>query len=185
MLKTIPAVTARTTRGNSYGYVAGRRVATFGDDSQGSKEQHAARWRLATLRAVLLETLGDDLARLQRAAYPEVVEVKLPDAAAAGELVLLARDRHLPAIVTPREGRVSGERWWHVALRPAEIDLEVTGIGESVLQFHGRSDAGEEWLQALNSESWQWLGGALAVEHRVAGGLIERAAADGLRVRVQ
>lgn len=64
-------------------------------------------------------------------------------------------------------------------------DVEVSGIGESVLLFTPKSPTGSDWLdEKIRSERWQWLGDALGVEHRYAGALIEAIAADGLRVRV-
>lgn len=74
--------------------------------------------------------------------------------------------------------------------KPAEkreelADVNVTGIGDSVLQFEGLTDAGRDWLRDnCDSEPWQWLGNRLGVDHRYAGNLIEHAAEDGLRVRV-
>lgn len=64
-------------------------------------------------------------------------------------------------------------------------DVVVDGIGESVLSFYPKTDAAREWFEShVEAESWQWFGGALCVDHRLAGQIIEGIAGDGLRVRV-
>lgn len=43
------------------------------------------------------------------------------------------------------------------------------------------SDAASSWIdEHVQPEPWQWLGGALAVEHRYIDALVEGMEADGL-----
>lgn len=61
-------------------------------------------------------------------------------------------------------------------------DIEVEN-GGSLFLFRPLTDAGREWLnENVAAESWQWFGGALAVEHRYAGDLAQGAQEAGLRV---
>ena len=65
----------------------------------------------------------------------------------------------------------------------ARVDVEITGIGGSVLLFHPRTRAARAWVaEHLELEDWQWLGSGFAVEPRYAGPLLEGMAADGLEV---
>lgn len=67
-----------------------------------------------------------------------------------------------------------------------KADVEVSGIGESVLRFTGLTKAGKRALaDDLGSESWQWLGNSLVIDHRMAGGAIDHLTTySGVRVRV-
>ena len=61
-----------------------------------------------------------------------------------------------------------------------DITMENHG---SVVLLIPETPAGREWLDAnLDTEPWQWLGGALGVDPRVAWELAEMAAGDGLEV---
>lgn len=53
------------------------------------------------------------------------------------------------------------------------MNIDIIDEGSIVL-FVPRDDDAREWLEDNTaSEPWQWLGGALAVEWRLAGALIE------------
>ena len=61
-------------------------------------------------------------------------------------------------------------------------DLRVLDQGTVVL-FTPVSERGREWLEAnCATESWQWLGSSLGIDHRMAGPVIEGAINDGLEV---
>ena len=63
------------------------------------------------------------------------------------------------------------------------VDLQVENHG-SIFLFRPLTDEGRVWLdENTETEGWQWLGGALAVEHRYAADLAYGAQADGLEVR--
>jgi len=62
------------------------------------------------------------------------------------------------------------------------MDVEVVNHG-TVILFVGQSDEGRSWIaQNVEAEAWQWLGPDLAVDHRLAGGLIDGMVDDGLNV---
>jgi hypothetical protein len=45
------------------------------------------------------------------------------------------------------------------------------------------SEAARDWIdENVISKSWQWLGGALCVDHRCAGDLIDQIAKDGFDI---
>jgi hypothetical protein len=61
-------------------------------------------------------------------------------------------------------------------------DLTIHNHG-SVWTLRADTGEGQEWLEALQSEGWQWLGeSTLAVEVRCIGALVEGALKDGLTV---
>lgn len=63
-----------------------------------------------------------------------------------------------------------------------EIDIEVTS-GGSVFLVRPLTDAGRDWLhENVESEGWQWLGDALAVEHRYIEPLVCGMVQAGLEV---
>lgn len=63
------------------------------------------------------------------------------------------------------------------------VDIEATGASESVLCLLPLTPAGRDWLaENVTAEPWQWLGDALAVEHRCGPDLLGAALADGLYV---
>lgn len=51
----------------------------------------------------------------------------------------------------------------------------------SIIAIVPLTTAASKWLDAnVAAEPWQWLGGALCVDHRYAGDLTDAIAADGL-----
>ena len=52
----------------------------------------------------------------------------------------------------------------------------------SVVVFTPENDDDSLWADNLPLEGWQWLGRSFAVDHRLAGSLIEAAITDGLEV---
>jgi hypothetical protein len=64
-----------------------------------------------------------------------------------------------------------------------EPDIQVENHG-SIIMFRPMTDEATDWLnEHVESEGWQWFGGALAVEPRYAGDLADGARADGLEVQ--
>jgi hypothetical protein len=61
-------------------------------------------------------------------------------------------------------------------------DIYVEDHG-SVWLFRPITDAGKEWLKNTAPEDTQFLGNAMAVEPRYAGGVIHAAKSDGLEVQ--
>ena len=62
------------------------------------------------------------------------------------------------------------------------IDIEVTNHG-SVVMLRPLTPAAEAWVSDnLELESWQWFGGAAAIEPRYADAILEGMADDGLEV---
>lgn len=62
-------------------------------------------------------------------------------------------------------------------------DVEVNDCG-SVVMFAPMTAEAQQWVDTnVGLESWQWLGGAFAVEHRYADDLIEGMLNDGLVVK--
>lgn len=67
-------------------------------------------------------------------------------------------------------------------LQSAAMDVAISDEGTIVL-FKPLTEAAREWISDhVQSESWQWLAGRLAVEHRYASVLIEAMRGDGLTV---
>ena len=67
------------------------------------------------------------------------------------------------------------------AATTADILIEDHG---SVVLARPLTEAGKSWLdENVESEGWQWLGGALACEPRYVGVLVEGARGDGLGVQ--
>lgn len=66
---------------------------------------------------------------------------------------------------------------------PDVVDIRVTG-GFSLYLLHPLTEAGKDWLEQHldTSELVRW-GSAVPVEPRFIEGIVEGAAADGLRVR--
>lgn len=63
-----------------------------------------------------------------------------------------------------------------------QVDLRVEQEG-SVVLLRPVSAAGEEWLdENVQSEGWQWFGGALACEPRMVEAVVRGAQGDGLVV---
>ena len=59
----------------------------------------------------------------------------------------------------------------------------VIGGGGTIYTVTPRTKQGEHWLSDnVASEPWQWLGGALCVEHRYIADLVDGMRADGLTV---
>lgn len=64
-------------------------------------------------------------------------------------------------------------------MKKIKADIQVENHGTLFL-FRPLTPEGKEWLEtATVTEPWQWLGGALAVEHRYANNLAEAAHYDG------
>ena len=62
------------------------------------------------------------------------------------------------------------------------LDVEVTGLGESVVRFVPLTDEARAWFDAfVESESWQHLGPALCVDARYAAQLLHGLAEHGLQ----
>jgi hypothetical protein len=71
---------------------------------------------------------------------------------------------------------------FHTAPHAPALDVEVTGLGESVLRFVPLTDAARDWFdENVHAEGWQWLGPALCVDHRLAADLLRGIDAAGLR----
>jgi hypothetical protein len=64
-------------------------------------------------------------------------------------------------------------------------DYTVIFDGSSLWLFRPMNQGADEHLQENVSAEAQWWAGALVVEHRYAGGLIERLTEAGYRVRVE
>lgn len=60
-----------------------------------------------------------------------------------------------------------------------KIDIEIANHG-SIFMFHPLTDAARTWLE--ENTDGQWLGGALAVEHRYARDLADGAISEGFTV---
>jgi hypothetical protein len=61
-------------------------------------------------------------------------------------------------------------------------DVRVENHG-TLFVFQPLTDAGRTWIdEHVESESWQWIGGGLSVEHRYAEHLATGMQADGLTV---
>lgn len=59
-------------------------------------------------------------------------------------------------------------------------DIVVNDQG-TIVMFSPQTEFGRNWLKEnTRSESWQWLGDALAVDHRMAQDIIEGMQADGI-----
>lgn len=63
-----------------------------------------------------------------------------------------------------------------------EVDVQVSG-GGTVYLFEPLTEAAKEWIEANVGGEMQWLGSALAVEHRYAAALAVGMLNDGLKVR--
>ena len=65
---------------------------------------------------------------------------------------------------------------------PDAYDVQVVDHG-SVVTFQALTDVARSWMdEHVVSEPWQWLGSALAVDHRLAGQLIEGMYEAGLLI---
>jgi hypothetical protein len=61
-----------------------------------------------------------------------------------------------------------------------EIDVRFENQG-SIILLQSLTDAGKRWIdENVSSEPWQWLGGALAVDWRMAEELVALMQDDGL-----
>jgi hypothetical protein len=171
--------------GNWYGYTGGRKVEQFFSNQHGDdQQQQAEAWLLARNCERVLSEHGADLARLQRGINRTTLEIDTQDVGFAAALVYVAEARLLPVLAVPVEkGRAKRQAWIRVTVRAAQWDIEVSGVGDTVLLFSGQSIEGVDWLDE-NLQSGPRLGASRAVEHRYAGAIIEGAAAAGLRVRV-
>lgn len=63
----------------------------------------------------------------------------------------------------------------------AVLDIEVINRG-SVFLLMPLTDAGKQWTIALDADSWQYFGDAVAVDHRYVLALIDAAIDDGLEI---
>lgn len=67
--------------------------------------------------------------------------------------------------------------------KKTKVDVTVNDAG-SIVQFTPISNAAKAWFNDnVQSESWQWLGNALGVDHRYAEDLIGGLIAEGFEVR--
>lgn len=65
---------------------------------------------------------------------------------------------------------------------PKVVDIVVED-GGSIMLLRPLTDAAKTWLEeGTSAESWQWFGGALAVERRYALAIVQGAMDDGLTV---
>lgn len=71
-----------------------------------------------------------------------------------------------------------------------KLTVDVRVIGDraagpmtSVYLLEPQTEAGRNWLNENLSEDARWLGGAVAVEHRYVGAIVEGLQAEGLVVR--
>jgi DNA-binding LacI/PurR family transcriptional regulator len=61
-------------------------------------------------------------------------------------------------------------------------DLDVRNEG-TIIVFTPQTEAGKHFLQeVLYTDSYQWFGGALCIDHRMARGVIDAAKGEGLTV---
>ena len=61
-------------------------------------------------------------------------------------------------------------------------DFQIVDHG-SIISIKPVSEAGRAWVEEnVVSEPWQWLGGALCVDIRCAGTLIDEMAAEGFDI---
>jgi hypothetical protein len=163
------------------GYVSGRSARQFFGDNQ---EAQAQAWLLQQNRAEVEARWGARLAQLQFGHNRTALSVDTQDVGLAAALVQVAEEKQLPVLAVPVEkGRAKRQAWIRITVKAAAHDIEVTGVGDSVLLFSGQTAEGVDWLDA-HLQSGPRLGSSRAVEHRFAGAIIEGAAADGLRVRV-
>jgi hypothetical protein len=177
--------------GNWAAYTSGKHVQYFfnshlagGNAGADDQQQQAEAWLLARNRERVVAEHGADLARLERGVNRTALSVTTTDVGFAAALVQVAEERQLPVLATPvLIGRAKRVPHIRVTVRYADVDIEVSGIGESVLLFSGQSAEGIDWLDE-HLQSGPRLGSSRAVEHRFAGAIIEGAADAGLRVRV-
>jgi hypothetical protein len=173
--------------GNWAGYISGKHATYFFAHQHGDDQQtQAEAWLRDTYAAEVQQVYGSQLARLAQGSNRTVLEVDTQDALLAHALVAAAEAKQLPVLATPVEkGRATRTAWIRVTVRAAEWDIEVSGVGDSVVLFAGHSEQGIDWLgEHLHVESWQRLGRSIGVEHRYAGAIVHGAADAGLRVRV-
>lgn len=177
---TVLKLTTGRWAGHWTGYISGRVAEHFGTGGE------AYDWQQARIREAVLSAYGPDLARLQAGRNRTVLEIDTTDPALAAVLVGIAEERQLPVLaVAVEKGRAKRVPHIRVTVRAADVDVEVTGVGDTVLRFEPLSGDALDWVsEHVQLEPWQWIGGSFGVEHRYAGNLIERLAADGLRVRV-
>jgi hypothetical protein len=65
----------------------------------------------------------------------------------------------------------------------APIDVHVRRDGYSMVVLTPATDAGRAWIdEHLHAESWQWLGGSLAIDGRYAEDILDGMLGDGLEV---
>ena len=63
------------------------------------------------------------------------------------------------------------------------VHFEVENHG-SIWLFRPLTDPAMDWVNENLPEDAMWFGDAVAIEHRLIGAIVEGAANDGLRVRV-
>jgi hypothetical protein len=186
MAKKISIRQAQGLSGAWNGFISGKPAQHF-PVRLGDPQAAAEAWQRQALADEVQRVHGADLARLVQGRSQTVLQLDTQDPGFAAALVLAAESLQLPVLaVAVEKGRARRQAWIRVTVRAASHDIEVTGVGDSVLSFHGISAEGLDWLnEHLQVEPWQRLGPAIVIDHRLAGAIIEGAAADGLRVRVQ
>jgi hypothetical protein len=71
------------------------------------------------------------------------------------------------------------------AARRQQADVVISDEG-TIVTFTPLTDEARDWFDDnVHSESWQWLGRALGVDHRLASDLVAGIADAGLRVEVR
>jgi hypothetical protein len=61
------------------------------------------------------------------------------------------------------------------------MDFELSG-GGTIYLLRPKTDEAREWTNFNIPDDAQWLGGAVAIEHRYVGDIVEGILADGLTV---
>jgi len=187
-MDSIRKVTIRQNAWDNWaGYISGRHACYFFAHQHGDDQQtQAVAWLRATLAEEVRRVYGATLARLAQGTNRTQLTVDTDDLAQALALVRAAEEHQLPVLHTVvTKGRARRYDVQRVTIRAREWDIEVSGVGDSVVLFAGHSEQGIDWLgEHLHVESWQRLGRSIGVEHRYAGAIVSGAADAGLRVRV-
>jgi hypothetical protein len=180
-------ITIRQAQGLSgawNGYISGKPAQHF-PVRLGDPQAAAEAWHRQALADEVAAVYGAQLARLAHGRNQTALSVDTQDAALAAALVRAAEAAQLPVLaVAIEKGRATRQAWLRVTVRAASYDIEVSGVGDTVLLFSGQTAEGTDWLDD-NLQSGPRLGASRAVEHRFAGAIIQGAADAGLRVRVQ
>lgn len=91
-----------------------------------------------------------------------------------------------PHGIIETERALTAEEIEHFDLRRVDVspDFAVGSDGGSIYTFTPLTDSARKWLdENVSAESWQFLGGSLAVDHHFIADLVDGAQADGFTVQ--